>query len=97
MKIYIFLMNLPKRLEKRNLHICDYISIFTILYDYLNINLKNYLLDALNKIEEEIHLIDLNNCSFFDDSDFNHTDHLNFDGAIKATNILNGIIVDKLY
>lgn len=54
---------------------------------------KKYFFEALDKIDGELHLIDFNNYDQFDDSDFNDMDHLNDNGAIKLTKLLNDIII----
>lgn len=47
----------------------------------------------LNSMEEPIHLLDCSDSPYFDDADFNDTDHLNHFGAKKMTSI----ILETLY
>lgn len=54
----------------------------------LSSNYKKDFYNILNNTEGIIHLIDLSDSDAFSDIDFNDTDHLNRDGAIKLSTIL---------
>lgn len=58
---------------------------------------KKYFFEALDKLEGEFKFIDFNKYNQFDDSDFNDMDHLNDNGAIKLTNLLNNIMADEKF
>lgn len=65
------------------------ITPFTAAYNkYIDPDSKASVLEMLNAIPEEVHFVDLNDCSFFDNSDFMDTDHLNEKGAEKVSRIL---------
>ena len=58
----------------------------------LDLRYKDSYYQALERLDNEIHLIDFNDMDIFLDSDFNDMDHLNYSGAVKITNILNTIL-----
>lgn len=55
---------------------------------YIEAEAKESLLELLNSVPEELHFIDLNDCDYFDNSDFMDTDHLNEKGAEKVSRLL---------
>jgi len=65
----------------------------TIYYQtFFDMNFREYFYDALEQVNEEIHLVDCFGDPFFDEEDFNDTDHLNDSGATKMTLILNQLL-----
>lgn len=62
---------------------------FTSAYNrYISRESKESLLELLNSVPEEVHYVDLNDCDYFDNSDFMDTDHLNEKGAEKVSRML---------
>ncbi len=50
---------------------------------------KEAIIEMLEKAAGEVHFIDFNESDYFDDMDFMDTDHLNLDGAMKFSYLLN--------
>lgn len=77
--------------EGINLYAC----VFPVSKEYNKYQNKQVIEDfwsALAQVKEEIHVLDLNNCDFFEIKDFNDMDHLSASGAEKAITLINEII-----
>ena len=59
---------------------------------YINPQYKEVILEQLEKLPYCIDFIDMNEEAFFDDNDILDSDHLNYNGALKATLLLDGIL-----
>ena len=74
---------------KRNIRLLIVVPPVTSFYrDRLNAEIQNKFYEILDKIESEIHLLDLTNADVFEDKDFIDTDHLNDIGAQKMTTLV---------
>ena len=63
---------------------------FTQAYNnHINPIFKEAIIKMLEKATGEVHFIDFNESDYFDDMDFMDTDHLNLDGAMKFSYLLN--------
>lgn len=74
---------------ERNIRLLIVVPPVTSFYrDRLNAEIQNKFYEILDKIESEIHLLDLTNADVFEDKDFIDTDHLNDIGAQKMTTLV---------
>lgn len=74
---------------KRNIRLLIVVPPVASFYrDRLNAEIQNKFYEILDKIESEIHLLDLTNADVFEDKDFIDTDHLNDIGAQKMTTLV---------
>ena len=76
------------------LHLNDILPIFVLApftpcySKYILPEMKESIIDLLNTTNEEVHFVDFNQCSYFDEFDFCDTDHLSEIGAQKMSWIL---------
>ena len=79
--------------SERNIHLIITVFPATIYYQtFFDMNFREYFYDALEQVNEEVHLVDCFGDPFFDEEDFNDTDHLNDSGAAKMTLMLNHLL-----
>lgn len=79
--------------SEHKMHLVLIVFPATIYYQtFFDMNFKGYFYDALEQVNEEIHLIDCFGDPFFNEEDFNDTDHLNDRGAVKMTLMLNQLL-----
>ncbi len=66
------------------------ITPFTVQYNKnVDPRFKDAIREMLERIPEEVHYVDFNESNFFTDEDFVDTDHLNRQGAIKVSCLLD--------
>ncbi len=76
-------------LTKENIRPIVVVTPFTKEYNrYVDLEMKNLLINMLSELPQEIDYVDFNNSDLFDDTDFIDTDHLNEKGAKKVSEIL---------
>jgi len=85
------LTEIVKALNDNDIKTIFFITPYTKCYNSLiDPAYKPNILDALEKLEYPVEFLDMNDYSdMFDDTDFIDSDHLNLQGAHKATNLLN--------
>ena len=78
--------------DQINLYICVF-PVTTEYRKYIDKQIVENFWNALSRIKGKIHVLDLNESNGFDIADFNDMDHLSACGAIKATNLINNVIM----
>lgn len=79
--------------SENKMHLILTVFPVTIYYQtFFDMNFREFFYDALEQVNKEIHLVDCFGDPFFDEEDFNDTDHLNNSGAAKMTLMLNHLL-----
>ena len=89
-----YLSEIVDILTQNDIKVYFFITPYTRNYlKYIDSRYKPDILNALNNLKDPVEFLDMNDYSdIFSDEDFIDSDHLNKQGAIKATALLNEYI-----
>lgn len=89
----VILQDMVCFLAERDIRTIFVIFPFTKYYNqYIDPEYKTDIYDALNELEQPVEFLDMNELDGFDDNDFLDADHMNYEGAVKASSLLNAFL-----
>ena len=89
----VILQEMVRFLTERDIRTIFVIFPFTKYYNqYIDPEYKTDIYDALNGLEQPVEFLDMNELEGFDNDDFLDADHMNYEGAVKASRYLNAFL-----